>query len=102
MAGWREVKPNNPQRTQTVNRTDRAAPVPAVSPGRDPRSPDEVLALQSAVGNRAASELIAGSGAAVARPARAPAAPKGKRRAEGSPEGGHHRRRSSRLNVEHD
>jgi hypothetical protein len=102
MAGWREVKSHHPHRTQSASRTRRAAQVPGVSPGRDPGSPDEVLALQGVVGNQAASQLIAGSGPAVTRPARAPAASTSKRRAEGSPEGGHHRRRSSRLNVEHD
>jgi hypothetical protein len=98
MSVWREVRARSPQWTEPANRVSRATPVPA---GLDVSSPDEVLALQSAVGNRATSRLIAGTGPGVGRPFRARSSTK-RGRAEDEPESGHSRRKSSRLNVEHD
>lgn len=98
MSVWREVGTRSPQWTKPANRVGRATPVPA---GLDARSPDEVIALQSAVGNRATSRLIAGSGPGLGRPSRAPTSTK-RKNTEAEPESGHSRRKSSRLNVEHD
>ena len=98
MSLWREVGTSSPQWTQPANRVGRAIPVPA---SLDARSPDEVLALQSAVGNRATSQLIAGSGPGVGRPSRAPTSTK-RKRADPEPESGQSRRKSSRLTVDHD
>lgn len=89
MAGWREVKPNDPVRA-TPGRVQPAAPVAA-----EPGSPADVLAKQESVGNRATSELLAG--AKVEAPSRAPQPSTSKRRREeGSPEGQPERRRSTR------